>query len=78
MLHSSALDGSEDDMLWNDTKDDGERGNESKSTSSGHNIDDSEYDEQRLVETVGIFVITMSHVIAGICIDFVYIHCCVK
>ena len=31
------------DVLWNDTKDDGERGNES--TSSGLNSDDSEYDE---------------------------------
>jgi hypothetical protein len=39
---SSALDGS---VLWNDTEDDGERGNESTSTSSGHNSDDSEYDE---------------------------------
>ena len=42
---SSALDGSEDDVLWNDTEDDGERGNESTSTSSGHNSDDSEYHE---------------------------------
>ena len=42
---SSALDGSEDDVLWNDTEDDGERGNKSTSTSSGHNSDDSEYDE---------------------------------
>ena len=37
--------GNEDDVLWNDTGDDGERGNESTSTSSGHNSDDSEYDE---------------------------------
>ena len=42
---SGALDGSEDDVLWNDTEEDGERENESTSTSSGHNSDDSEYDE---------------------------------
>ena len=42
---SSALDGSEDDVLWNDTEDDGERGNVSTSISSGHNSDDSEYHE---------------------------------
>ena len=41
----SASDGNEDDVLWNDTEDNGERGNESTSTSSGHNSDDSEYDE---------------------------------
>ena len=40
---SSALEGSEDDVLWNDTEDGGERGNES--IFSGHNSDDSEYDE---------------------------------
>ena len=40
---SSALNGSEVVVLWNDTEDDGERGNES-TTSSGHNSDDSEYD----------------------------------
>jgi hypothetical protein len=40
---SSTLDGSEDDVLWNDTKDDGERGNEStaKEDSSVDNSDDS-------------------------------------
>ena len=46
---SSALDGSEDDVLWNDTEDDGERGNEStsKEESSVDKSDDSssEYDE---------------------------------
>ena len=46
---SSALDGSKDDVLWNDTEDDGERGNEwtSKEDSSMDNSDDSssEYDE---------------------------------
>ena len=42
---SSALDDSEEDVLWNDTEYDGERGNESTSTSSGHNSDDSEYHE---------------------------------
>ena len=42
---SSALDGSKDDVLWNDAEDGGERGNESTSTSSGHNSDDSEYHE---------------------------------
>ena len=31
--------GNEDDVLWNDTEDDGKRGNES--TSSGHNSDHS-------------------------------------
>jgi hypothetical protein len=41
----SAVDGSEDYVLWSDTEDDGERGKESTSTSSGHSSDDSEYDE---------------------------------
>ena len=42
---SSALDGSEDDVLWSDTEDDGERGNVSISKEDSSVDNSSEYDE---------------------------------